>query len=352
MMRILIAPNAFKNSLNADAAARAIKAGLGESKLKCDCVCFPIGDGGDGTGELIIKHCRGTIIPSSVMDPLGRKIDTWFGVIDEGKTAVIEMANASGLRLLSKDELNPSIASSFGTGEQLAFAVGLGVQKVIIAMGGSATVDGGTGMLRALGVKFLDTQGKELLTPQSLVNLSHVDRSTIDPRILNCEIIILCDVDNPLLGDQGAAQVFGPQKGASIDDVNGLERSLQKMSQVTSQITGRDMSKLAFGGTAGGAAAGLSAYANATLVNGIEYFKTLTGFNEALDRADLLITGEGSIDEQTLSGKAPFGVASAAKAKNIPVIAFAGKVPVVKSMALNRYLMFSFRSDISHKISP
>src|ERR1700710_3151253 len=224
-MHILIAPNAFKNSLDATQVAAAIEQGLKLSRLNCTTECFPIADGGDGTGSLIVERCKGTTVWKEVHDPLGRKIKASFGLIDNGKTAVIEMADASGLRLLKKDELDPLRASSYGTGELIKYALDNGVTKIIIAMGGSATVDGGCGILSALGVVFLDEEGERLIvTPRELTNMAKVDTSALDDRVLNCEIVILCDVDNMLLGPEGAASIFGPQKGANEEDVLLLEK--------------------------------------------------------------------------------------------------------------------------------
>lgn len=337
-MHILIAPNAFKNSLNAADAADAIRDGLMMSNLPCSCECFPIGDGGDGTGDLIIKRCMGRVVNSAVHDPLGKTINAFFGLIEEGKTAIIEMANASGLRLLQPQELNPLHALSVGTGEQIIQAMDQGARKIIIAMGGSATVDGGTGILKALGFRFLNSVGEELLSmPGSLTELHSVDSSTVDTRIFNCELIVLCDVDNLLLGEQGSAAIFGPQKGASKDAVLQLDAALARLAAVVFQQTGKDVTSIKYGGTAGGAAAGLYAFINATLVNGIDYFLELTDFDNSLSKSNLVVTGEGSIDEQTLQGKGPFGVASKAKSKGLPVIAFAGKVPLIKLPSLQAF---------------
>lgn len=337
-MHILIAPNAFKDSLSAMEAALAIENGLSQSKLACSLECFPIGDGGDGTADLLISKQDGVRVNTTVHDALGRKINSYFGLIEEGKTAVLEMANASGIRLLEVNELKPLSAISFGTGEEIKLALDKGVQKIIIGMGGSATIDGGVGILKALGARFLDSEGDELLIlPEDLVNLSTIDLSRFDDRILNCEVIILCDVSNSLLGDQGAAKVFGPQKGASLDEIEKLNNALKRFTNITFQTTGKDISKLKHGGTAGGAAAALSAFLNAKLVNGIDYFLELTNFNSSLEKSDLVITGEGSIDEQTLQGKAPFGVAYQAKLQKLPVIALAGKVPLPTNHQLQNY---------------
>ncbi|MDI3319474.1 glycerate kinase [Pinibacter soli] len=328
-MEILIAPNAYKNSLTATEAANAIKLGFEQSKLACACTCFPIGDGGDGTGSLIIQHFAGERIPVTVTNPLGRPIASSFGLIEEGRTAIIEMADAAGLRLLSSSELHPLKASSRGTGAAMLEALRRGVKRIIIGMGGSATVDGGTGILQALGIRFLDAGGNLLSDlPAQLFALHSIDDTNLVAAISACEIIILCDVDNPLLGENGAAAVFGPQKGASSNDIAVLEKGLTIFKEVTERQKGVDMGKLVHGGTAGGAAAGLCAWLDAKLVNGTEYFLELTGFNKVLKSSSMLVTGEGSIDLQTLQGKAPTGAAQQAKSMGIPVLAFAGKIDV------------------------
>ncbi|WP_183561298.1 glycerate kinase [Mucilaginibacter sp. SP1R1] len=337
-MHILIAPNAFKNSLTAYDAAQAIQKGLTKSTLQCTTTCFPIADGGDGTAGLIIQQLQGKVVPVQVRDPLGRLIDASFGLIENGHTAVIEMADASGLRLLDSKELNPLLATSSGTGKMISMALDNGVNKIIIAMGGSATVDGGTGILAALGARFLDKDGRELINmPQSLPNLERVDVAGLDKRLSDCEIIVLCDVDNKLLGAQGAATVFGPQKGADAEAVKMLDEGLARFNEVTLKSTGKDMAGVKYGGAAGGASAGVYAWLNASLVNGIDYFLELTGFNAALDKSTLVITGEGSIDQQTLQGKGPFGVARNAKLKGIPVIGLAGKIPPKPNEQLSKY---------------
>lgn len=349
-MRILIAPNAFKNALSATEAALAIERGLQASRFGGTTECFPIGDGGDGTGELIIGHRQGKVVRVAVHDPLGRPVEAEFGLIDEeadtgvmedAGPAVIEMASASGLRLLDKKELDPLRASSFGTGELIRQALDRGARRIILGVGGSATVDGGCGILQALGVRFLDRSGKEMGAgrinepglPERLTELDRIDLSGLDKRISPGTITVLCDVDNILLGDQGAAAVFGPQKGASPEDVRQIEAGLKRLTEVA----GVDMATVPCGGAAGGVAAGLYAMAGARLVSGIDEFLSITGFEEVIKRADLLITGEGSLDEQTLHGKGPFGVAVRAKAHGLPVIGLAGKIPLNTNPVLDRY---------------
>lgn len=334
-MHILIAPNAFKNSLAAADAASAIEKGLRESKLSCTTRCFPVGDGGDGTGTLLTQALQGICIEETVNDPLGREIKGWMGLLDQGKTAVIEMSAASGLRLLEPDERDPLHASSYGTGQLMGKALDRGVTKIILCVGGSATVDGGTGILAALGIRFLNAEGQVLSgMPESLVQLASIDTTRLDRRMAKTECVILCDVNNVLLGANGAAAIFGPQKGADPETVQKLEASLTRFAVVTRQTTGINISNLKHGGAAGGTAAGLFAFLGAGMVNGIEYFLDHTGFDEALAQSNLVFTGEGSIDLQTLDGKAPHGVAMRAKKKNRPVIALAGSIPAIPHAAL------------------
>ncbi|HEY9340366.1 MAG TPA: glycerate kinase [Hanamia sp.] len=336
-MNILIAPNAFKHGVNAGDAALAIREGLTQSKLEGAFEYFPVGDGGDGTGSLIVSKSNGIHVNAVAHDPLKRKIHASFGLIDAGKTAVIEMATASGLHQLQRNELNPMQATSMGTGELITDAMDKGARKIIIGMGGSATVDGGMGILKALGFRFLSAGGKDISLPGDLMDLFSIDSSGIDRRIRKCEVIVLCDVDNKLLGKQGAAAVFGPQKGASDSEVPILDAGLSRLSEVILSQTGKNIAALKYGGTAGGAAAGLCGLLNAKLVNGINYFLELTGFDLALQKCDLVITGEGSIDDQTTKGKGPFGVARRAKLNGLPVIGIAGKVPLNPDPVLQLY---------------
>jgi len=334
-MNILIAPNAFKNSLTADAAAEAIAAGFARSRLVCRCRCFPVGDGGDGTAALLVRHLGGRTLPVPVSDPLGRPIEAKLGLIEDGRTAVIELADASGLRLLGPVELKPLRATTYGTGELIRRALDLNVKRIVLGVGGSATVDGGCGILQALGVRFLDAQRQELTAaPRELAALDSMDLSGLDARLEECELVILCDVDNPLLGEQGAAAVFGPQKGAGDTEVGELDATLARWAAVVARQTGRDIARLPRGGAAGGVAAGLHGILSARLANGIEYFLDAAGFDAALEKASLVVTGEGSIDEQTLQGKAPYGVALRARARQVPVVAVAGRVPLNMSEAL------------------
>jgi glycerate kinase len=326
-MHIVIAPNAFKNSLDAKSAAQAIDAGLQESDLVCTTTCFPVGDGGDGTGVLLTEQLGGMYVDAWVHDPLGRPIPASFGWIASRRTAVIEMAAASGLRLLSPDEYNPLQASSYGTGELIVAALEKGAEKIMLCVGGSATVDAGCGILHALGVRFfMNDQLIEKPVPANLDGLTRIDLSALDNRVRQCTFTVLCDVNNPLLGEQGAAPVFGPQKGADENSMPLLEKILEQFSNCVEQLSGKKISNIVSGGAAGGTAAGLYGLLHAQLVNGIDYFLDCTGFDQQLAIADLVITGEGRIDRQTLEGKAPFGVAAAARKRKIPVVALAGSI--------------------------
>jgi glycerate kinase len=337
-MQILIAPNAFKNSLDANAVALAIGKGLQQSQLNCNIKYFPVGDGGDGTGDLISQYKKGKKIHVEIHDPLGRKINSFYELTDDNQTAVIELSNASGIKLLDQNALAPLQANTLGTGEIIQQALDRQVKKIILCIGGSATVDGGTGILQALGLKFLNETGEKIQNvPEGLIHLAAIDAADFDKRILNIELVVLCDVENVLLGDHGAAKIFGPQKGAGENDIIHLEAALTRFRDIVWQQKGVDIATTPHGGAAGGVAAALAAFCNAQLVNGIEYFLDLTGFDAALNKADIVITGEGKIDEQTLAGKGPFGVAVKARKKNITVIGVAGSVPLKINTAWQQY---------------
>jgi glycerate kinase len=324
-LNILIAPNAFKDAASATEAADAIAKGLLASALAPRCERFPVADGGDGTGELLIERLGGEQRRASVRDPLGRRIDASYGLV--GRTALVEMAAASGLRLLRPDERDPLRVTSFGAGQLIQAALGVGAQRVLLGVGGSATVDGGAGLLEALGADFLDASGAPLADlPRDLARLEVIDLAGVPPSLAGGALVVLCDVGNPILGPAGAAAVYGPQKGASPAVVMALEAALTRFCDVIRRQTGRNVAQLPRGGAAGGVAAGLAGLLDAHLVRGIDYFLDETGFDAALERADLVVTGEGRIDAQTLQGKAPMGVATRAKARGVPVAAFAGQI--------------------------
>lgn len=337
-IHIIIAPNAFKGSLSATAAAQYIAEGFEASALSCKITRFPIADGGDDTASLLIQKMQAEIIPVSVHDPIGRKILASIGWIAKDQEAILGLSDASGLHLLKNDPLTVLHAHTVGTGELMKAALDKGAQKIYIGIGGSATVDGGTGLLKALGLRYFDSTQNEIMDlPAGLLSLSAINTDALDKRLLSCHITVLCDVQNKLLGRTGAASVFGPQKGASEKDVLELEKCLKRWNALTKKTLSFDMAALKYGGAAGGAAAGLAAYAKARLVNGIDFFLNKTHFDKVIQDANLIITAEGKIDHQTLEGKGPYGVALAAKEKNIPVIAMAGEIQFNPSNELNAY---------------
>ncbi|MCD2422564.1 glycerate kinase [Niabella pedocola] len=337
-MKIVIAPNAFKNSLPAAAVAAALEEGIRRGGYTGALVCRPVGDGGDGTGSLLAQYLGAEQVVAEVADPLGRTIRAAFGWIEATGTAIIEMADASGLRLLQPEEYDPLHASTRGCGQLITAALNQGARELLLCIGGSATVDGGTGLLKALGLQLYDVEGSPLSSlPADLVTLHSIDSSGLDPRLHDVTITILCDVKNHLLGAKGAAAVFGPQKGAGAGEVLQLEAALQQWRKVVLQTTGTDMDVLESSGAAGGVAAGLAAFCKVHIVDGIDYFLKKTGFEQELEGAGWVITGEGAIDHQTLEGKAPFGVAVLARRKDIPVIGIAGKVPEGPDAELEAY---------------
>ena len=324
-MKIIIAPDSFKESVSASRCAQAIKAGFVSIFPQAECVCLPIADGGEGTVEAMVEATDGKMVMLPVMGPMGDFVGAFYGLSGDGQTAFIEMAAASGLMLVPAGERNPLRATSYGTGELIRHALDAGVRHIILGIGGSATVDGGMGMAQALGARFLDERGESVgLGGGALQRLVKIDLSDLDPRLHDCRIEVACDVDNPLLGERGAAAVFGPQKGACIEMVAVLERGLQNYARVMLAATGQDVAPMVGGGAAGGMGAAARVFLNATLKSGIDIVLEAVHLEEALRDADLVITGEGRMDSQTVGGKAPVGVARIAKKYDIPVIGIAG----------------------------
>lgn len=324
ILKILIAAGAFKQSLTATQACAAIARGLRESRLDAEIVPLPIADGGNGTLDAFLAS-GGERLTLPVLDPLRRVINADYGLIDAGKTAVIEMALASGLELLSPAELDPLRATTFGTGQLMADALERGAQRIIIGLGGSATVDGGMGCLKALGVELLDASGLPISAGGgSLADISTINISGLDKRWADVGIIIASDVENPALGKKGAARIFGPQKGADAAMVEQLERNLEHCFTTIVEQRGIDVRHVVGGGAAGAFAAGLMAFLNCRIVPGIELVLEKNRFQEQLEGASLVITGEGQIDAQTLDGKGPLGVAKLAAAQAVPTIALVG----------------------------
>ncbi|MDQ4139105.1 MAG: glycerate kinase [Bacteroidota bacterium] len=337
-MHIVISPNAFKHSLSGLEVAKAIQKGLEDSGLPARYTLCPVADGGEGMMEILVNFWQGTYQTVPAQDPLGRPINAIYGLINNGQTAVIELAQASGLKYLDPQERNPLRASTFGTGQLLKAALEAGAREFIIGVGNSATVDGGTGLLRALGVEFFDAS-QQPLGPGAgpLANLAHINLSNLDPRLAQTKITVVCDVDNFLLGENGSARVFGPQKGAEAAMVEVLEKNLAHLATIIKTYLGKDITQLPHGGAAGGTAAGLAGVLNAELVPGTEYILQQIGFAEIIENADVLITAEGGLDEQTLAGKGPYVVAKVAKEYHVPVIAFAGQFPVGLDLSKFKY---------------
>ncbi len=326
-MKVVIAPDSFKESLTAKQVSDAIKTGLSRVWHDAEFVTVPVADGGEGTVQSLIDATQGKQVFTTVTGPLGNQVKAFYGILGDGETAVIEMAEASGLHLVPSDARDPKQTSSFGTGQLIKHALEGGMQRLIIGLGGSATNDGGVGMLAALGVKFLDESGNAITTNGAgLINLASIDVSGLDPRLAQCEVLVACDVNNPLCGEKGASAIFGPQKGATESDVVTLDNALQKFGELTEQVTGKHVLTREGAGAAGGMGAALLGYTPARLQPGIEIVLDTVKLVEHVADADIVFTGEGRIDHQTAHGKTPMGVAKVAKQFNLPVIALAGCV--------------------------
>ncbi|ENM5894346.1 glycerate kinase [Vibrio mimicus] len=324
-MKVVIAPDSFKESLTAKQVCDAIQAGLARVWNDAKFVAIPVADGGEGTVQSLVDATQGRIVEVKVMGPQGKRVEAFYGMLGDNQTAVIEMAAASGLHHVPIAQRDPKLTTSFGTGELIHHALDQGVTKLIIGLGGSATNDGGVGMLAALGARFTNADGEPIqLTGGGLRELANIDLSDFDPRLQHCDLLVACDVNNPLCGDKGASAVFGPQKGATPDDVRLLDGALQQFGLLTEKITGKAVLQSAGAGAAGGMGAALLAYTHATLRPGIEIVLDTVQLAHQVSDADLVITGEGRIDSQTVHGKTPMGVAKVAKRFDVPVIALSG----------------------------
>ncbi len=332
-MKIVIAPNSFKNSLDALSAARAMEKGFSASKLEPECLLFPIADGGDHTVDVLNRWFDGKLMHTPVLDPLGREIEAAWSQVRNGATAVIEMAKASGLALLKHEERNPLAANTYGTGQLVRAALDAGVKEIVLGIGGSATVDAGLGMLMALGAVLWDESGDETgKEGNPLLNVHTIDLFGLDERLKTVKIKVMCDVDNPLLGPDGAATVFGPQKGASKKDVEILERSMLRYNEILKEMTGRNYGDMPCGGAAGGIAVTLKTFLNAEMVNGTDYLLGLMGFDKVIHGAGMLVTAEGRADSQTLSGKGPARVAEKAAEAGVPAVLLTGQIEDEKEL--------------------
>jgi glycerate 2-kinase len=335
-MKIVIAPDSFKESLSALEVANAVEKGFREVFPEAEYVKVPMADGGEGTVQSLVDATGGRIVETEVTGPLGERVSAFFGMLGDGKTAAIEMAAASGLHLVPRDKRNPLVTTTRGTGELILAALDEGARHIIIGIGGSATNDGGAGMVQALGGRLLDHRGQEIGPGGgSLSELADIDLSGLDARLKHVKIEVACDVDNPLTGPNGASAIFGPQKGALPEMVAVLDQNLQHYAAVIEQALGKQVKDIPGAGAAGGLGAGLLAFLNADLKRGVDIVLETVKFSEQIQGAALVITGEGRIDGQTIFGKTPVGVAKAAKRYHIPVIALAGSVSDDSDVVLN-----------------
>jgi len=326
-MKIVIAPDSFKENLTSLQVGKAIEKGIRRVLPKARVEIVPMADGGEGTVQSLVDATGGKIVRKKVTGPMGTSISARYGMLGDGATAVIEMAEASGLPLVPREERDPLQATTFGTGELLLDAIKRGAKSIIIGLGGSATVDGGIGMAQALGVRFLDQRGKAIAPHAgggALEKVAAIDVSQVAPGLRKTRVIVACDVDNPLCGRKGAAHVFGPQKGASPALVKKLDAGLKNFGAVIRKDLKKDVLKLAGAGAAGGLGAGLVAFTGARLKSGVDIVIEATGLAAHLKGADLVITGEGRVDFQTAFGKTPAGVAKTAHKQKIPVVAIGG----------------------------
>ena len=324
-MRIVVAPDSFKGSVSALGVAEAMERGIRRVFADAEVRKIPIADGGEGTVEALVSATGGSVRQVEVTGPMGEHVTAHWGILGDGKTAVIEMAAASGLPLVAADQRDPRLATTFGTGELIRAALDAGLRKIIIGIGGSATNDGGVGMARALGVCFAGDNAQELREGgAALAGLRQIQLDGLDPRLSETEITVACDVDNPLCGPRGASAVFGPQKGATPEAVEELDTALSHFAACARVATGRDVAALPGAGAAGGLGAGLLFFTQAKLRPGVEIVLDAVGFADIVKGADFVITGEGRTDFQTAFGKAPVGVAKLAKQFGVPVFCLSG----------------------------
>ena len=326
-MKIVIAPQEFKESLSGIEIARAMREGVLRVWPDADTELVPVADGGDGTLQSLVDASGGAIMSGEVDDPLGRPITAVWGALGDGRTAVIEMARSSGLAILTPEERNPLITTTYGVGQLMLRALDAGYRHLIIGIGGSATNDGGAGMAQALGAKLLDRSGNELARGGGvLAELDRIDVSELDPRLSETTIDVACDVNNPLCGETGASAIFGPQKGADAETVKYLDAALRRFGELLKRDLGQDVMMVPGAGAAGGLGAGLMAFTNARLRPGADIVIDALELDARLEGASLVIVGEGQTDRSTIFHKAPVAVAQRAKVQGAPVIAISGSL--------------------------
>lgn len=328
MHTIIVAPDSYKECLSAPEVAAAIVAGIKRVMPEVKTIAVPMADGGEGLTATLVAATGGQAKTAVVTGPTGEKVTASWGILGDGKTAVVEMAQASGLPLVPREKRNPLVTTTYGTGELIREAIHAGCSRLIVGIGGSATNDGGAGMAQALGVKLLDAAGNDIPPgAQGLELLDSIDVSTLDPRLKGVEVMVACDVDNPLCGPRGASAVYGPQKGATPDMVPRLDATLNHLAKIITRDLGREVHTTPGSGAAGGLGAGLMAFLGATLQRGIDLVIETVELEKILSEgADLVITGEGEINRQTAYGKVAAGVAKVAGKYNVPVVALVGSI--------------------------
>ena len=323
-MKIVVAPDSFKGSLTAIEVSDAIEKGIREVFPEAEIIKIPMADGGDGTVQCLVNATGGKILEEKVIGPLGNEVWAFYGILGDRKTAIVEMAAASGLTLVPEGKRNPLITTTYGTGQLIKAALNQGCRKMIIGIGGSATNDGGAGMVQALGTKLLDKDGEEIgFGGGELKKIVKIDISCMDKRLSDIKVLVASDVNNPLCGPQGASRIYGPQKGATPEIIEELDESLAYFAELIKRDLHKDIKDIPGAGAAGGLGASLIAFLNAEFRPGIEIMIEAVKLEQAIKDADLVITGEGKIDSQTIYGKAPIGVAKIAKKYNVPVVAVA-----------------------------
>ncbi|MBS4205351.1 glycerate kinase [Lederbergia citrea] len=350
-MKVIIAPDSYKGSITAMEAAVSIEKGVLQAFPDAETVLIPVADGGEGTMENLVAATNGHTKAVTVTGPLGKQIQADYGVLGDQQTCVIEMATASGLNLVGCNELDPLKATTYGTGELIKAALDAGYRKFVLALGGSATNDGGAGMLQALGVELSDKSGNELsFGGGELTYLHQISTANFDPRIKECQFLIASDVENPFVGPNGASHVFGPQKGASEVMVEELDKNLYHFANLIEKETGIRLHDLTGAGAAGGIGGAFQAFFPSTMKRGVDVVIEHARLEEHLEGADLVITGEGQVDFQTAFGKTPMGVAQTAKGRNVPTIILAGSVGE-KIQALYEYGVIGAYSIINRPMT-
>lgn len=324
---IVLAPDSFKESMTAKEVCEAMERGIKKVNDNITCIHVPMADGGEGTLQSLIDATNGKVYYTKVVDPLGEEVEAQYGILGDNETGIIEMASASGIELVPLEKRNPLLTTTYGTGQLIMTCLDHGVKKILIGIGGSATNDGGAGVVQALGGKLLDNNGKELgFGGGELEKLAKIDLTEFDIRLKEVIVEVACDVTNPLCGERGASSIFGPQKGATPQMVEILDRNLRNYAAIIKEQLNIKVIDMPGAGAAGGLGAGLMAFLNGKLKKGIDMVIQYSGLEEKIKQADMVWTGEGSIDFQTQFGKTPIGVAMIAKKYNKPVIALAGRV--------------------------